>query len=351
MTSIMGDYIIQPDNTHSLSAKVQFLMQPENYTDTTKVEALETHMSWVFLTDSFVYKLKKPVQYEFLDFRTPAARHLFCKEEIKINQPLAGDTYIGVVPLSLQHGALQLYGQGEVIDWLVKMKHLPEKQMLHQAIYEGTVDMEWVKKAAEKLSDFYQRAPSVKISPEQYLEKMRKEIEMDSKVLLRDEFSLNQTLIRGIQSDLLRFLFGHAKHFEQRVVEGRIVEGHGDLRPEHICLAPIPVFIDRIEFNKSLRIIDIAEELSFLAMECEMLESPETGRMFINVYKRRSQDNFPEDIVFFYKSKRAFLRARLSIFHLLEKKYQVNGQKWENRSNAYLEAARIYAGKLPRHDK
>lgn len=337
---------IRHEQTYSLNEKVEFLKRPEVYPFATYVDALETHMSWIFLTDQYVYKLKKPVYYDFLDFRTLEARYNYCMEEVRINQPLAGDTYLGIVALKIYQGVMQLNGNGETIDWLVKMKRLPEEYMLHNAIKEGNIRNELIQQAAEMLADFYVKSPPVGMAPQQFKQYMLKSIEQISTELLRSEFKLQQFLITAITTDLVHFVVKQADLFDQRIADERIIECHGDLRPEHICLAPDLVIIDRIEFNKDLRIMDVAEELSFLALECEMLGSPATGQLFLNVYKEKSHDKLPDLLIFFYKAKRAFLRAKLSIHHLLEKGYQSGEQKWRSRCNNYLLAANAYCKQL-----
>ena len=333
------------NSIHSLKNKVTFLSNPETYPETTTVEVLETHMSWVFLTDRFVYKLKKPVCYDFLDFRTLNLRYIYCQEEIRINQALAANVYLGVVPIMLRNNVLQLEGEGETIDWLVKMKRLPKEHFLHTAILECTLRNERVKHAAEKLIDFYLTSSAIKVDPHTFRQRMVKEIELNNRELLRKEFSLPTSLIVGITIDLLRFMADRSDLLTERIIDGRIVDGHGDLRPEHICITPTPVIIDRVEFNSNLRILDIAEELSFLALECEMLGST-AGQLFFNVYKWKSHDKIPDILISFYKAKRAFLRAKLSVHHVLEKKYRINEQKWKNRCNAYLRVADFYCEKI-----
>jgi uncharacterized protein len=335
------------ENKDFLNEKVEFLKQANIYPDTTKVEAVETHMSWVFLTDHKVYKLKKPVCYQFLDFRTIEARYKFCQEEVKINQTLAPGVYLGVIPITFQQGEyLQLKGNGEIVDWLVKMKRLPEEFMLQTVLKTGKVRNDWVQKIAEILTDFYLTSSPVKVDPHQCRQQIIKDIELNSTELLRSEFNLPKSMILNITMDLLYFVVKHFDIIYNRVEEGKVVETHGDLKPEHICLAPKPVIIDRLEFNRDLRIMDIAEELSYLALECEMLSSPATGQLFFNVYKWKSHDQIPDVLIFFYKAKKALLRARLTIRHLLEKKYLKDENKWRNRSAAYLQMAYSYCEKL-----
>lgn len=332
--------------TFSLDMKVDVLKRKETYPGATKVEAIETHMSWVFLTDGYVYKLKKPVHYDFLDFRTLELRYRFCMEEARINQPLAGDTYLGVIPLRVYKGALQLDGEGETVDWLVKMKRLPEEYMLDVAIREGTADRQSVQLVARKLVDFYIESERIPLNVEEFQKNLIKRVEWNGEKLLKKKLALSQSQVISVTTDLIHFIMHHAYLFDQRLAEGRIAECHGDLRPEHICLGPAPVIIDRIEFDRNLRIMDVAEELSFLMLECELLNAPSVGQLFLNTYEWKTEDKIPEMLITFYKAKRAFLRAWLSIHHLLEKKYMQEEHRWRNNCENYLQQAQNYCRNL-----
>lgn len=336
-----------PDQQFSLENKVKFLSFPQAYGNTLNVEVLETHMSWVFLTDRYVYKLKKPVCFDFLDFRTAKARFYFCLEELRQNQKLAPGIYLNVVPLMVDKDRMVLNGQGTVIDWLVKMRRLPEENMLHKLLKGGSPEPNLVELAAKMLTDFYltQKVYYDEGNSSQFLMKLAKAIDNDKTQLLQESFGLPHDVIVRVDEKLQGLLKKFPAIFEKRAADKRIIECHGDLRPEHICLNPCRI-IDCIEFNNDLRIMDVAEELSFLAIECETLRSPETGQRFINVYKEMSKDDIPEKILVFYKAKRAFLRARLTIRHLFEERYLRDGKKWKARSRNYLKSASDYCRKL-----
>ena len=330
------------DSTPSLKEKTDFLLHPDTYGDTSTVEVIETHMSLVFLTDRFVFKLKKPVSFPFLDFSTPLARQKYCNEEVRINRPLGGDTYLSVLAITSVNGHLSLNGKGDPVDWLVKMKRLPAEQMLHHAIRANSVDPDALHAAAEKLADFYIGSHSLYPDTDGFRRALIQDIEHSSSDLLRNSFKLNKSVVLGIETELLHFLIKHEDLFDTRIGEGRVVDAHGDLRPEHICLTRIPVIIDRLEFNPGLRIMDIAEELSFLAMECDVLGANAVGDVFMNVYKAESGDEIPPPLIRFYKARRAFLRAKLSINHLLERRYLADRAKWQTRCEAYLGVAVAY---------
>ena len=170
-----------------IEEKIAFLRQPDIYPDRPKrVEVIETHMSWVFLTENLVYKLKKPVRYDFLDFSTLEARQKDCEWEVSLNRRLAGQVYLGTVPLTIQgDGGLQLDGEGRVVDWLVQMRRLPADRMLDAAIREGTVDAEDVQKLSQVLADFYRFSHSLFISPAEYRRRFEEDIQSNL-IELRD---------------------------------------------------------------------------------------------------------------------------------------------------------------------
>jgi len=148
----------EPNTEVPLDRKLQFLSRSEAYPDRPRhVEAIETHMSWVFLTDSYAYKLKKPVRYDFLDFSSIEARLYDSAEEIRLNARLAPHIYLGILPLTRDAaGSLKIDGEGETVDWLVKMRRLPIDHILDHAIKQGTVETTDVKRAAVVLAKFYQ---------------------------------------------------------------------------------------------------------------------------------------------------------------------------------------------------
>lgn len=329
--------------TVSLAEKVSFLRKPESYPHpASKLETKETHMSWVFLADDYVFKLKKPVEYHFLDFRTIKARNENCEEEVRVNKRLAKDIYVGIVPLVINEDRkLALEGSGEIIDWLVKMKRIAKINFLDFAIAHNLIDFSKLEETAKLLADFYINAPGIQVSPDKYISKLKDEINFSHDELLKHDFQLSKSLIEKICFALKNFLMSHTALIVDRIEKGKIIEAHGDLRPEHICLPPQPAIIDALEFNRELRIMDIAEELSFLDMECEMIGNAQVGEYFISTYKKRSGDEIPDLLLFFYKAKKAFLRSYLTARHLTEADYKGDPQ-WVRKANAYLQLSGRY---------
>lgn len=326
----------------SLAAKVRWLRQPATYPHTPqRIEAIETHMSWVFLADDYVYKLKKPVRRDFLDFSTLEARRRNCEEELRLNRRLAPEVYLNVVPLTIDAaGTVRLGGQGEVLDWLVRMRRLPAECMLDYAIRHGTVRDDEIRRLALRLAEFYAASAPIRMGPDEYRQRFEADIRATRQELLLPRYGLPPELTERIAAAQLRFLTRHPALFDQRVYDERIIEAHGDLRPEHICLRPEPVIIDCLEFNRELRLLDSADELAFLALECERLGAA-VGAAILETCCEALNDAPPPDLVRFYKSYRAFLRAKLSIWHLRDDDV-TQPAKWFDRASAYLRMAQQY---------
>jgi len=324
----------------TLESKVAFLCQPTSFPDPTfNVEAVETHMSWVFLTDNYAYKLKKPVCYEFLDFSTLDSRHYFCEEEVRLNRRLAADVYLGVEPLTVDTmNRLQLGGPGKVIDWLVKMCRLPENQMLDYAIRNGEASEGDMDAVAARLAAFYRDSIPIAVDREQYRYRLLKNIDAHQQELVSWGYQCPDGQVETICSALRGTLQSAAALFDERAAMGKIIEGHGDLRPEHIFLRPNLVIIDCLEFSRELRIIDTADELAFLALECERLGAASLGQRLLETYRLISGDGMPGELVGFYQAYRAILRAAIALRHLKEERFR-SSPSWRQRAAAYLKLA------------
>lgn len=329
------------------AAKVAFLRRPASYPEQPlSVDVVQTHMSWVFLTDHLVYKLKKPVCFEYLDFSTLQRRHHDCLEEVRLNRRLAPGVYLGAVPLTVNaSGRLQLEGEGEAVDWLVKMQRLPREWMLDQVITSGHVEESAVRTVARLLAGFYCQAEPVNMTTRDYRQRFEQNIHAYTNALLEAAYGLPHHQITLIGRVLQQFLSDQAQRFDARVSKQCIVEAHGDLRPEHICLSDPPVIIDCLEFNRALRILDPADELAFLALECEQAGAPLIGRIVFDTYRQLSHDDPAPSLVRFYKALHALLRAKLSIRHLDDHDAGEH-HKWIQRAQDYLRLAQHYAGKL-----
>lgn len=331
----------------SVADKVAFLRDPNAYPgNPAAVTAIETHMSWVFLVDDLVYKLKKPVRHEFLDFSTLAARRRNCVREVRLNRRLAPDVYLGVVPLTVQPGhRLRLGGNGVVVDWLVEMRRLPAERMLDAAIRGGGVTRDDIRRLGQLLTDFYRNAAPVEMSEAAYHRRYAAGIRENHAELVKPQYGLPADRIDRLTQAQRRFIEHDGEILTARARRRKIVEAHGDLRPEHICLISEPRIIDCLEFKRAFRLLDPVDELSYLAMECERLRAPWIGDRLLRRYRTDTGDAPAVKLVFFYKTFRACVRARIAIWHIADHDVRETG-KWRSRALDYLDLAESYVTRL-----
>jgi len=323
-----------------LAAKVAFLSSAGNYPEAThRVDTIETHMSWVFLTDRYAWKLKKPVRKTYLDFRAEAARRHYCAEEVRLNRRLTQDVYFGAVPLIAESdGRLRLGGDGTVVDWLVKMRRLPADRMLDRMIESGAADPDDVRDVIAVLCRFYRGCERAATTPRAYRAHFAAEIAANLRELSRKRFGLPAAAIASTCAGQRAFLERSAPLFDARVRDGRVVEGHGDLRPEHICVERPPQVIDCLEFSREFRLLDTADELGFLALECERLGAAWVKGILFGHYDELCRDVPPPALVDFYQSHRACVRAKIAIWHL-EEPQRTDAAEWTARALEYLRLA------------
>jgi uncharacterized protein len=325
----------------TLAAKVAFLGRPDAYPERPMlVEVIETHLSWVFLTDRYVYKLKKPALLPHLDFSTLGARRANSLTEVRLNRRLAPDVYLGVVGLmSLPDGTLYLgqphEGAGTVVDWLVWMERLPVNRRLDEMIRGEAVTRADIVGLSTVLCRFYQQAPTIPIAPVDYRRRFGRDMSVNLEIIIpRVPSHLADEVLRAVDQQAA-FLANHGDLLEERAVQGRIVEGHGDLRPEHVFLDGEPQVIDCLEFDRDLRLLDPVDELAYLGLECERLGAPWICQEILNTYRAGSGDAPDPRLHAFYGGFRASLRARLAALRLDDAPVERRAD-WLARVEAYL---------------
>jgi aminoglycoside phosphotransferase family enzyme/predicted kinase len=324
---------------------VCFLSRPDAYPrPTATVTVLETHISWVFLTDQYVYKLKKPVRFAFLDYSTADLRQAACAEEVRLNSRLAPGIYLGVVPITRgADGQLHLGGEGTAVDYCVEMKRLPAERLLDGMIRRGEASSQDMAALLDVLLSFYARAPrGPEIDQHATRSAIEKDVRGNLEVLGAAQHGLPLALFQRVRASQLQFLNLSPAIFDERIQAGRIREGHGDLRPEHVCLLQPPVVFDCVEFALSLRAADVLNELAFLAMECDFLGAPELGQALMEGYQTRSPDAVPEALVSFYKSYRACIRAKVELLRAEQQSCEAAAHS-RQRAHRYLQLAGFYA--------
>jgi uncharacterized protein len=331
---------------------VNALTRPEAYPERpAEVSMRQTHISWLFFTEDFVYKMKKPVNFGFLDFTTLEARRFFCEEEVRLNRRLTSDVYLGVVELKAENGQVHLGGSGEVIDYAVQMRRLPEDRMLPTLLAAGKVTTATMQQLAHLLADFHAQAetgPAVNQDGTMgtILRNWEENFTQTRPYL---DWPLSREAYDRIRSRVLTFCRLQPGLFDQRIADGRIRDGHGDLRAEHICLTePIAIF-DCIEFNHRFRYGDVAADVAFLAMDLEEHSFADFSQAFVRGYVEYSGDRALLSVLDFYKCYRAFVRAKVECFRMDDPAVTAGDRRLAARAASdYLSRAARYADALKR---
>jgi aminoglycoside phosphotransferase family enzyme/predicted kinase len=300
---------------------VRDLLRPEAYGDgrSEPVSLRTTHASWVFLAGDHAWKVKRPVNLGFLDFRTPEARRRACQDEVRLNRRLAPDIYLGVVPvLRTSHGyVFDANTDGQVVDWAVRMRRLPDESSAAALLARGELDSATLEVLAERLAVFFAGAPSTpQFGTPTVLCLNVTENFTEMAPFVGD--LLDQETLDEVEAFQMSLLTQDVERFVARVSEDRIREGHGDLRLEHVYFVPIPggkprpTIIDCIEFNERFRCGDAAAEVAFLAMELEASGWPNLAAGFVARYAEASDDFGLYGVLDFYLSYRAWIRGKVA---------------------------------------
>ena len=294
------------------------LQKPEAYPENPgKIELIQTHISLVFLTERYVYKVKKDVDFGFLDFSTLEKRRYFCEKELLLNRRLCPEIYLEVVPINKSE-ILEVGGKGETVEYALKMKRLPQEKIMTTLLTENQVDRKSVDELASIVAEFHNLAQtnaeisdfgSLKIIKLNWDENFSQTAKYKNKTILEADFQFVQTNINTFmeQNQLL---------FEKRISESRIRDCHGDLHSGNIFITDKICIFDAIEFNDRFRYSDVAADVAFLAMDLEFQQKPEIADYFIERYQTYSKDHELTKLLTFYKCYRAYVRGKVVSFRL-----------------------------------
>ncbi|NNK78849.1 MAG: hypothetical protein HKP40_09080 [Litoreibacter sp.] len=324
------------------------LLKPPPAPDQNTIEVIETSKSWVFLTATHVYKVKKPVRDDLQDLTSLRARQDNTLTEIDLNRRLAPRIYLGAQRIfESPTGEVTLRGPGRTHDWMVKMKRLPEHRMLSFMIRtcygDETVLGVLVDELACKLVEFYKAAPRSNLTGRELMTLLQDQQRLCRKTLLDPQFGQHRSRFKAVLDRFDRGLPAHLKLLSERAAQGRIRECHGDLRPEHVCLQSPPVIFDCLEFNRNLRLLDPFSEIVFLGMECDLLGAPWIKPLLINALKLKLRDHPSRRLLLQYEVIHALLRARLCLAHLLHP-HPRSPEKWEPLGLKYFAVAERLCG-------
>jgi aminoglycoside phosphotransferase family enzyme/predicted kinase len=298
---------------------LEYLKNPAFYgSNIESVKVLQTHISFVALTGEYAYKVKKPVNFGFLDFSTLEKRKYFCEEEMRLNKRLCRNIYLDVIPIAQKNNLVRLNGKGEIIDYALKMKEFSQDKIMTNLMKKGKIDEEVIDKICTILVDFYNSG--------EHSDEIDKYGEVKSiKQNIDENFEQTKSIVDvAIPKDIYEYIknvsntFFYKKKdvFEQRIKEEHIHDCHGDLHSGNIVVTDKIYIFDCIEFNKRFRFCDVASDISFLAMDLDYLNYPFLSSYLINSYVEKSKDDDIFNVLNFYKSYRAYVRGKINGFRL-----------------------------------
>lgn len=324
----------------TLAAKVAALSRADLYHDRpTAVEVIQTHFAFVFLTGHFAYKLKKPIKVHGADLTTVDARATACREELRLNRRLSAATYLDVVPLTVSAAGLALEGSGAPVDWLVKMRQLPRSQMLDDRLRRNRVRRDDLVAVVAALVGFYRSVPVERVAPEHALRGIEARVAEALAELARAEFALPAGPVAALARQFTEVLTQLRPLLRVRASEGRLREGHGDLRAEHVCLGPPVQIIDMLEISRELRLLDPAEDLAMLAVDLERHGGAWAVAELLEAYRQIAADPLPGALWHFYCGLRAATRAKVAIWHLESPDEYPDRDTWRRATLAWLGCA------------
>ncbi len=323
------------------------LLDPAAYPDKPKdIRLIETHISLLFLTGSYVYKVKKPVDFGFLNFTSLERRKYFCEQEVALNRRLSPKVYLGVVRITGEKGRLTLGGEGEPVEYAVKMRQISEESLMEKLLERKQLTPKMIEAVSEKLVRFYFEAETNDLirsfaRPERVKQDTDENFE-------QTERYIGVTISKEVYDEVKRrtndFFGTKEEIFHQRIQSDRIRDCHGDLRLEHIFWEDGISIFDCIEFNERFRYTDVAADIAFLAMDLDYHGRQDLSEHLIRAYVGESGDRELLDVLDFYKTYRAYVRGKVDSFQLDDPNIP-DEKKAEARERArkYFELSHQYA--------
>jgi aminoglycoside phosphotransferase family enzyme len=334
---------------HAQKQVAEALLKPEAYPeDPGKIELIQTHISFVFLTKNFVYKVKKEVNFGFLDFSTLEKRRFFCEKELELNRRLCPDMYLEVAPIN-KSKIIKIKGGGETVEYALKMKRMPQEKIMTRLLKENKVNDKTIDELARIIAQFHSKAQtsreineygSLKIVKTNWDENFAQTLKFINQTISQAKFQLIEAKVNG-------FMEKNKPLFESRIKDSKIRDCHGDIHSGNIFITDKIYIFDAIEFNDRFRYSDVASDVAFLAMDLDFQQRPDLSAYLIDRYIAYSKDQQLTMILPFYKCYRAYVRGKVISFKLDDP--NVNSEEKEaatKEAQAYFNLAADYAKNL-----
>ena len=332
---------------------IQSLLAPSAYPEpTSNVHLVQTHVSFIFITDNFAYKIKKPVDFGFLNFTSLDRRRFYCTEEVRLNRRLCPDIYLGVVEVRETPEGGRIDGEGMVIDYAVKMKRLPEELMMEHLLQTGRLYGDDIGRIARTIGEFHlaaERGEEIDRygSPAEIRRTWEENIQQVSRFVPDTITARDLRIIADWGGE---YLDRHDALFTERVSQGFIRDCDGDIHMGNICLADRVWIFDCIEFNSRFRYTDTAADIAFLMMDLDFHGRSDLSELFLAEYVVTTGDREVAELLDYYRIYRAVVRGKVESLKLLDPQIAEDDRETAgSRARRYLRLARGYAvrGRLP----
>lgn len=317
-----------------------------------QIDLIQTHISFIFLADQFVYKIKKPVNFGFLDFETLEKRKKFCEKELEINKILCEDMYLEIVPIN-KSNIIKIKGKGKTVEYAVKMKNIPQDRLMNKLLEKNKIDNTIIDKISRKIATFHNRNESkydssksdLKVNIDPIIEINWKENFEQTKPFICKTIFLKEFNI--IKKRINDFIKNKKYLFKNRMLNEKVRFCHGDIHSGNIFITDKIYIFDAIEFNDRLRCSDVAADIGFLAMDLEFRNKPELAKMLIDRYIKYSKDFEIKELLTFYKCYRAYVRGKVISFKLNDPNIE-NKEKEQSKKQAkkYFKLAYQYSQQI-----
>lgn len=308
-----------PAHPAGLPDAIQAMQAPRFYPHpvTTPIRLVQTHISYVLLTGTFAYKVKKPVNFGFLDYSTLDRRRHFCEEELRLNAKGAAELYLDVVSInrSPADARLTLGGPGEAVEYAVRMRQFPPGSLLSERLAAGAVDDAEVRRVAAEVADYHRRSHT-----DRPVAAFGDPVRVGATI--EDNYRQTRRFVGGLQPAeefgqtalfTRQFLDTHAAAFRARAAGGRVRECHGDLHLDNVCLWDGRVLLfDCIEFNEAFRFVDVMYDVAFTVMDFRARGRADLGAVFLNEYAELTGDWEGLAVLPLYLCRHAYVRAKVN---------------------------------------
>lgn len=283
------------------------------------IELIQTHISCVFLTGEYAYKLKKNVNFGFLDFSSLEKRRHFLAEELRLNKPLAPELYLEILPIRQQGEKYSLEGEGEIVEYVLKMRQFPQENLFINLFTAGKLSEADIENWAKVVAKFHQETTTNEYilgfgTVEKIKQSVDENYQQTSKYI---GITQTQQQYAATKAFTEQFFRKNAALFAKRQADKKIKECHGDLHLKNICLWQNKIqLFDRIEFNEPFRFVDTMYDVAFAVMDLDARGRQDFSNIFLNTYLEQTGDWEGAQLLPLYLSRQAYVRAKVNSFLL-----------------------------------